>query len=219
MDTARNHQLLLPTTLLALVACAHHALAHLAPVAAVRVALVDSVPYATEEDSGYLRRVELRSGALVDTVPGVLTAELPIAVGARVLGFAYRDDEITGAFEYDAAHRRLKWDALPPDFNGYFSAPSIAPDGRHIAYIVEPGNDTAWTVIGTWPGGSPVWRSASVEVPATDFLGGNLTRWRSRDTAEVFIESGFSTGTEWFHVLVSVRPARLLRADTVRRPP
>lgn len=215
----KSLRLLLPTILLTLAACAHQPTMNVTPVRPVRATLIDSVPWATEEGSGYLRRVEVRVGDAADTIAGVLTAEHPIVVGARVLGFAYRDDEITGAFEYDAAHRLLKWDALPPSFSAYFSAPSLAPDGRHIAYIVVPGNDTAWAVVRTWPGGAPVWRSSAVEVPATDALGGNLTRWLSPDTAEVFIESGATTGTQWLHVLGSVRESRVLRADTVRHAP
>lgn len=213
------HRSLLPGILLALSACAHHLPTQLAPRSGVHAALVDSVPWETEEGSGYLRRVEVRFGDAVDTVPGVLTAEAPLTVGARVLGFAYRDQEITGAYDYDAEHRRLQWDALPAGLNGYFSTPSLAPDGRHIAYIVLPADATAQAVVGTWPGGVSVWRSGMVEVPATDALGGNLTRWLSPDTAEIFIESGPTTEVQWFHVVGSVRQARVVHADTVRQPP
>ena len=59
---------------------------------------------------------------------------------------------------------------------------------------------------------------AADEVPATDALGGNGTRWLSPDTAEVFIESGPVTGVQWYHMIVSARPVRLLRADTTRQP-
>lgn len=190
-----------------------------APLPAVRAMLVDSLAWKSDDAEGYLRRVAVHVGGAVDTIPNVLTAEAPIVVGSRVLGFAYHDDEIAGAFEYDAARRALTWDALPRDFNGYFSAPSIAPDGRHIAYIVVPGNDTAWAVVSAWPSGAPMWRSAAVEVPATDARGGEVTRWLSADTAEVFIETGEATGSQWFHAVFSVREDRAVRADTVRHVP
>lgn len=210
---------LFPAMLLALSACAHHPPTQLTPRSGATAVLVDSVPWENEEATGYLRRVEVRFGNAIDTVPGVLTAEAPLTVGARVLGFAYRDEEIIGAFDYDADHRRLQRDALPAGFNGYFSAPSLAPDGRHIAYIVLPADAMAQAVVSTWPGGVLVWRSDAVEVPATDALGGNLTRWLSPDSAEIFIESGPTTETQWFHVVGSVREARVVRADTVRHPP
>jgi hypothetical protein len=209
---------LLAAIALAVAACAHQRAAQLAPVGGVRAALVDSIPWKSDEDEGFLRRIQVRSGNAVDTIPTVLTAQAPVVVGTRVLGFAYRDDEIVGAFEYDAARKALRREALPPGFNGYFSAPSIAPDGRHIAYVVIPGNATAQAVVGAWPGGAPIWKSRTVEIPATDMTGGNLTRWLSADTAEVFIESGKATGEQWLHLLYSVRRGPV-RADTVRQLP
>jgi len=187
------------------------------PAPAPRVQLVDSVAY-DEGDGETFRRVEVRTGVRVDTVPGVLTLELPLVVGSRLLGFRY-DGDTAGAFEYDLETRTVKRDSLPRDLHPFFSAPAFSPDGRHIAYVVVPGDETGYAVARTWPGLELVWRSAAVRVPATDAAGGNQVRWLSPDTAEVLAETGYSTDEAWYHVVGSVRRRAVVSADTLRARP
>jgi hypothetical protein len=190
------------------------------PAAAPVVQLVDSVAWEDDADGGTLRRVEVRDGARVDTVPGVLTTELPLLVGgSRLLGFTYRGSDLAEAFEYDLGTRTVKRDSLPGDLNPFFSAPAFSPDGRHLAYVVIPGDETGYAVARTWPGLELVWRSAAVQVPATDAAGGAQVRWLSPDTAEVIIETGSSTDEAWYHVLGSVRRRAVVSADTLRERP
>lgn len=183
------------------------------------VRLVDSVPWSHEMGEGVLRRVEVHGGGRVDTVPGVLTAEPPVVTAAgEVLGFAWEEDRIVAGFAFDPRTHRTRRLRLPRDFSAVFSAASLAPDGRHVAYVVTPGDATGWATVRSWPAGRPVLRSAPVEVPATDSPG-NLTRWFSADSAEVFVETGFATGEAWLRVVGSVRARRVVAADTVRRAP
>jgi|GEM_PF-2950236 len=190
------------------------------PVTVPVVQLVDSVAWEDKSGEGTLRRVEVRDGFLVDTLADVLTYDLPVVVGgSRVLGFAYDRDGISGAFEYDPAIRSIRRDSLPADFNPFFSAPAFSPDGRHIAYVVVPGDETAHAMVRTWPGRELVWRSAAVRVPATDAEGGNQVRWLDSDTAEFAIETGDATDEAWYHVLGSVQRRAVVSADTVRERP
>jgi hypothetical protein len=183
------------------------------------VQLVDSVAWEDEAEEGFLRRVEVRDGVRVDTIPGVLTEDLPVLVGgSRVLGFAYERD-IATAFEYDLRARTVRRDSLPGDLSLFFSAPTFSPDGLHLAYVVVPGNDSAYAVVRTWPGRELVWRSATVQVPATDAAGGTQVRWLSPDEAEVVIETGPSTDEAWYHVVGSVQRRAVVSADTVRERP
>ncbi|MFL5538703.1 MAG: hypothetical protein ACJ8J0_06900, partial [Longimicrobiaceae bacterium] len=93
------------------------------------------------------------------------------------------------------------------------------PDGRHLAYVVIPGDETGYAVARTWPGLELVWRSGAVQVPATDAGGGAGVRWTSPDTAEAWIETGVSTDEAWYRVVGSVRRRAVVSADTVRERP
>lgn len=191
------------------------------PAPTPRVQLVDSVAIdeGDEGDEGPLRRVEVRQGTRVDTLADVLTFDLPLLVGgSRLLGFHYGGD-VARVFDYDLATRTMRRDSLPGDFHPAFSAPAFSPDGRHLAYVVVPGDATGYAVARTWPGLELVWRSATVQVPATDAAGGNQVRWLSPDTAEVVIETGYSTDDAWYHVLGSVRRRAVISADTLRARP
>jgi len=190
------------------------------PAATPVVQLVDSVAWEDDADGWTVWRVEVRHGARVDTVPGVLTDELPLLVGGtRLLGLTYRQGEVAEGFAYDLGSRTLRRDSLPSDLNPFFSAPAFSPDGLHIAYVVIPGDETGYAVVRTWPGRELVWRSAAVQVPATDAAGGAGVRWTSPDMAEAWIETGVSTDEAWYRVVGSVRRRAVVSADTTRERP
>ncbi|HYJ79622.1 MAG TPA: hypothetical protein VEW03_08490 [Longimicrobiaceae bacterium] len=178
------------------------------------VRLVDSIPWSSDMSEGVLHRIEVRYGSRVDTIPRVHTYELPLlASNGRIIGFAYQQDQVTSAFEYHPRSRELRVRALPPDLNPVFSAPALAPDGRHLAYVVIPGDGTGWAMVRTWPRLGLVVQSAPVQVPATDSPG-NLVRWLSQDAFEVYVETGYATDEAWLRVRGSVR-RRSASADTV----
>lgn len=184
---------LTPLLCLAAVACAPAIRMGPDPAGAPIVQLVDSIPWAHELGEGFLYRVEVRVAGQVDTIAGVLTSELPLVIGsARLLGFGFEADAITYAYEYDMRSGRVRHRDLPGDFDPIFSAPSFAPDGRYIAYVVTRGDATGWGVVRSWPQHRLIVRSDAAEVPATDSPG-HFTHWLSADSAELFIETGFST--------------------------
>ncbi len=186
---------------------------------AIAVELVDSIPWSNELGEGTLRRVEVRAGARVDTIRHVLTYEVPTLVrGSHLLGFSYEEDAVVSGYQYDVRTGRVKRLSLPSDFHPTFSAASISPDGRYIAYVVAPGDATGWGMVRTWPRLKLVLRTDQVEVPATDSPG-NYTRWLSPDTTEVFVETGYSTENGWYRVRAAVSRKEILAADTVRQLP
>lgn len=212
----RTFCVLAPVLWFAAAACSPAAPA-IAPGPAVTpgVRLVDSIPFEDDISDGVLRRVEVRSGGRLDTVPGVLTEQVPLVVGdTAVIGFAFKEGGISAGFRYDPQTRRLSRTPMPRDATTVLSAPSFSPDGRHIAYVAFT-NAKGWATVRTWPGAEPVLRSGVVEVPATDSPGGNLVRWLAADTVEFFVETGATTDSAWHHVRAALNPARILSADTV----
>lgn len=189
------------------------------PASRPTVQLVDSVAWENEMDSGALHRVEVRTGTRVDTIPGVLTAELPLVLGgSRVLGFGYREGDVVDAFEYDARRRRVAHRELPGDLNA-FSTPVFSPDGLHVAYLVAPGDGTGFAIARTWPGKAEVWRGNPIAIPATDACCVSRVRWLSPDEAEVYIESDPGDEPVWLRVRGSIRQKSVVATDTMPAPP
>ena len=213
-----NRAGLAPLLAAALAACAPRVHTGPAPLA-VAVELVDSVPWEHEQGEGVLRRVQVRAGTRVDTVPRVLTSDLPIVVeGSWLLGLVYDGDAVVAGFRYDVNAAQLRLLPLPADLHSAFSGPSIAPDGKHIAYVAVPGDATGWGVVRSWPDGRPVLTTRRVQIPATD-APGHATRWLSADSAEIFVEIGEATGAAWHRVLVSARSKAILATDTAYAAP
>ena len=181
--------------------------------AAVRVALVDSVPYQTELEDGFLRRVEVRTAAHVDTIPSILTPFLPIvAPDGTVMGFDYLAADLVRAFAWDPARRALEPLELPGDADRWFTAPAFSPDGRHLAYVaLREGFGRG--IVRRGVRGQVVVRTDSVEIPATD-AAINFARWTDVQTFEIFIDVG---ETGW-HRFTGTVAAGVLRADTVAPP-
>lgn len=136
--------------------------------AAITVALVDSVPFRNELESGTLRRVLVTTPAGADTIREVLTAQLPVAVDdALVVGFRYDGALVRGVFHYVPRTGYLGSTALPSDFVA-FGTPRLAPDGRHVLYFGQDSTGGGYGVVLAWPSGAVRWRGAPVHVLAAD---------------------------------------------------
>lgn len=179
---------------------------------AVRVALVDSVPFATEMHEGVLRRVEVRSAAGVDTIAEVLTFVPPVVrEDGRVLGFAWQGMDLREAFVYDPARRRLERVALPEDADRWFTTPAFSPDGRYLAYVAyaEAGGFGRGMVRREVRGPVAV-RTDSIPVPGTD-AAVNFAKWLDSETFEIYLE----VGEEGWHRFRGTVSAGVTANDTV----
>lgn len=189
------------------------------PAVSPTVRLVDSIPWEHEMGDGYLRRVEVRTGDRLDTIPRVLTYDLPFVVdGTSVVGLAYKDDGVIAGYQFDPRTRLVTRTPVPRDLNAVMSGASLSPDGRHIAYVAF-GDSRGRAVVRTWPGREVRLRSDWIEVPATDSPGGNVVRWIAADTVEIFVEANSSAENAWYRVRASMHPARIISADTVNALP
>lgn len=175
-----------------------------------RVALVDSLPWETEMTEGALHRVEVRTSAGVDTIDGVATMDEPVAIPGAVLGFAYEHDALTHGWIYDVRTRRVRVIHLNADFNRVFSVPAISPDGRHVAYVVVPGNGTATPIVRRWPERRLFHRGATVRIQPSDASSTHVT-WSDANTYEIRIDLD---GQRFHRVRGTILP-RAMRVDTV----
>lgn len=205
---------LLACALLPAAACAPGMRGGSAPLpGAVRVALVDSIPFSTELWDGYLRRVEVRTSQGVDTIAEVQTAAKPIVLAdGRVLGFAWEGPDLRAAFAYDPARRRLRWMELPEDADRLFTLPAFSPDGRHFAYVVygEQGG-FAWGMVRRDVRGPVVARTDSVTVPGTD-AAMSFVEWPDAETFEIYVD----VGEDGWHRFRGTVSAGMTASDTVQ---
>lgn len=194
-------------------ACAPHTRTAPAP-GTVRVALVDSIPYQTELEDGFLRRVEVRSPAGVDTIAQVLTHTLPVVLAdGTVLGFVVDGPDLLSAFTWHPEYRQLELVALPDDADRLFTAPAFSPDGRYLAYVSYPGPGFGRGMVRRGAAGEVVVRTDSVEVPGTD-AAMNFALWRDAETFEIYLDVS-ETGWHRFSGTIS---GGVVRMDTVAPP-
>lgn len=182
---------------------------------AVQVALVDSVPFQTELHDGFLRRVQVRSPAGVDTIRFVLTNAAPVVLAdGTVLGFTFAGPDLRAGFRWHPANQTLELIALPDDADRLFTTPAFSPDGRYLAYVTYQPPGYGRGMVRRGARGEVVVRTDSVEVPATD-AALNFARWTGAETFEIFVDVG-ETGWHRFTGTVS---AGVTRADTAGPPP
>ncbi len=147
----------------------------LAPSPAIRaVSLVDStlLDFGSAERSVY--RVAVHHESAVDTLPDVLTIFRPTLVGdSIVLGVAYDSTaDVYSLFSYSAPKGQIIFYSPPDDLRLAVSVPGIAPDGKELAYVGFPGDETGSGIVRRWPAGEIVVQTARVTVPATDIVSG-----------------------------------------------
>ncbi|HEX6037205.1 hypothetical protein [Longimicrobium sp.] len=179
----------------------------------VRVALVDSVPFSTELEDGWLPHVEVRTPAGADTLADVLTAAEPVVLpDGRVLGFAWDGPDLRAAFAYDPARRRLRWMELPDDADRLFTLPAFSPDGRHLAYVAyDTEHGVAWGMVRRDVRGPVLVRTMSVPVPATD-AAMNFVEWMDAETFAIHVD----VGADGWHRFRGTVSAGVTAQDTVR---
>lgn len=181
---------------------------------AVRVALVDSVPYQTELEDGFLQRVEVRSPAGVDTIPSLLTHTLPVVLAdGTVLGFAVEGPDLRSAFSWHPRNREMRLIDLPEDADRLFTVPAFSPDGRYLAYVSYPGPGFARGMVRRGAAGEVVVRTDSVEVPGTD-AAMNFALWMDAETFQIYVDV---SETAW-HRFSGTVSSGIVRADTATPP-
>lgn len=176
----------------------------------IEVALVDSVPFATEMDEGVLRRVQVRTAAGLDTIPAVLTQVLPVVLAdGSVLGFLFKGADLRSAFAWHPS-RALQVIPLPDDADRWFTTPAYSPDGRYLAYVSYNNDGYGRGLVRDGTAGPVVVRTDSVEVPATD-AAFSFARWADAETFEIYLDVG---ETGW-HRFAGTVAAGVTRNDTV----
>lgn len=180
------------------------------------VALVDSVPYATELFDGYHRRVAVRVAGRVDTVPGLLVNAPPVVVDDTLLvGLRADADSVIGPFAYSLRTRHLR--ALPRPADWYAAAsPALSPDGRYVAYLARDPGDTTFlgrAAVLELPTGRVLYRGAPTRVLETD-AGVDQITWPAADQFEVRIDMHSETNGAVQRTRGTVRPLRVT-VDTV----
>jgi hypothetical protein len=118
------------------------------------VVLVDSIMSESMEGphAALVHRVEVRFGALTDTIPGVETPTQPIVTAdGEVTGIAWEEGLPVRGFFYDPGTEHLQFVPLPEALVGY----ALSPDGAHIAYTTAREQGIV-AVVRTWPAGEVV---------------------------------------------------------------
>ena len=164
----------------------------MAPRGAVRAArLVDSTVWTFGDLSFHVYRVAVEHDSSVDTLPNLRVLYQPVLVGdSMLLGVAYdsaADDY--SLFSYSAGTGQIASHSPPKDLRLSVSIPAFAPDGKELAYVAFPGDETGTGILARWPTGEVIAQTSRVAVPATDMI----TGWASwQDTAHFELDIGIS---------------------------
>jgi hypothetical protein len=166
----------------------------------VSVRLVDSVAVPDWPDI-ILQRVEIASEN-VDTVPGLLTTELPTIVGdSMVLGLAVGvTGQPEGMFRYRIRSRRLERLLLPGELSLGMSGVSISPNGRWQSYVViDTTSGWAQAVIQRFPNG-PILRRAPL-LPL-NVVGGRMAEaeWRDTINTVLYLDGFRDAANRWYRI-------------------
>lgn len=160
--------------------------------------VVDSVQFASELDAGFLYRFAVRVGSVEHVVPGVLARDWPTLVGGTlVTGIAHdTSGAVSIGFRYFVSSRRLDTVPIPSDLMFGLTDVAFSPDGRHVAYVAFPGDETGIGTVRKWPSGELVLQTPKVPVAASDVLMGAAV-WRGAEEFEIVITPADSQGSAW----------------------
>ncbi|HMJ19687.1 MAG TPA: hypothetical protein VK478_14990 [Gemmatimonadaceae bacterium] len=187
----------------------------------VGMRLVDTV----ETDHYYASRVEVTFAGRVDTIPGVLTFDMPVVASDRALHGPNIDMEehYVGIYSYDPRTRVLSNMPLPDDASGWASEVKLSPDASHIAYV---GGDSTGDrgIVRSWPAAAVVFTTMSAPQAPSDYSY-NQVWWVSSDSVEFawHIDLGRETKPAVprfpFIAIYASLTARRFKADTLEKPP
>lgn len=172
----------------------------------------------TETEQYPALKVEVTLAGRVDTIPGVLTFDLPGRSPDGVLhGPQYTlDGEYAGIYSYDPRNRAVSRTALPADAARWDSEVKLSPDATHLAYI---GSDSTGSqgVVRTWPGAAVVLKTISAPQPGGDYSF-NQVWWVNRDSVEFSwrfdLGPGYDPRFRFIAVYISL-PAKRFSVDTL----
>jgi len=146
----------------------------------LRLRLVDTTE--TEEYPAY--KVEVMLAGKVDTIPGVLTFDIPVVTADGLLhGPIYAmNGQYDGIYTYNPRTRALSRTPLPVDAAGWASEVHLSPDAAHIAYI---GGDSTGSqgIVRSWPATVVVLRTMNALQAPSDFSF-NQVWWVNPDSVE-----------------------------------
>lgn len=180
----------------------------------VEVALVDSVPYENELESGVLHRVVVRTGGRADTLADVLTAWTPVVAGDSVVyGIRAEESLVVGLFAHDVREGRTRILPPLPEWVSH-AVPRIAPDGRHVAYLAQSGTGAGYGAVATLPEGRVIYRGPPAQLLETD-AGVEAIEWVDARRFEMLVDMSYLVGGVQ-RLRGTVDPLRV-DVDTVRR--
>jgi len=117
---------------------------------------------------------------------------------SRTLGFdagTITDDKLTVTFKYNYVSEEYP-EFVGSQYNDYFNAFVVTPAGNTIKFVDETVNTTAWTSISgiNFPGGDATvgqsgWKTASVEVPASELVGNGSFQLYITDVGDSIYDS------------------------------
>ncbi len=156
----------------------------------------------------------VRTNAGTDTLRGVRVEPgmLPVMAGESVVYWVHAEEgQFPGPFAYDARTRRTRL-LLVPSRRIANEIATLAPDGRHVAYLASDGaRRTVYAVVATLP--QVVLRGPRLAPAGTD-AGFGIFRWLDSNSFEATISLDLRRE---FRLRASLSP-RWLRGDTVPRP-
>ena len=187
----------------------------------VGIRLVDT----TETEEYYAYKVEVTLAGRVDTIPGVLTFDIPVATSDGVLhGPLYTmDGNYAGIYSYDPRTRALSTIPLPRDAAGWASEVKLSPDASHIAYV---GQDSTGSqgIVRTWPAAAVVLVTMKAPQAPSDHSY-NQVWWVNLDSVEFSWHTDLGRETKPsdprfpFIAIYTSLPARRFTVDTLKEQP